>query len=152
MAATAPEQEPSAPARLRCELPAGPRSVGRLRHALVGFAREHGVAEATLGDIALAVTEACANVVQHAGTDDDFEVRVSVDGAECRIEVVDTGTGLPGPSVSPLVLDDTDPLTHGRGIGLMRILVDDLHFQPDDGGMRVVLVKHLDLVPESVLA
>lgn len=132
-------------------LPTDVRCVSVVRRLCVATMSELGVHQDSTDDIALAVTEACANVVQHAGTDDDFEVRVTVDGTECRIEVADTGRGIDDPALASLAVDDQDPLTHGRGIGLMRILVDELDFALDEEGTTVVLVKRLELLPGSVL-
>ncbi len=68
-----------------------------VRHLATATLRELGVRRESIDDIALAVTEACANVVQHAGPSlsghSDFEVRVSVEDVWCRIEVVDSGAG-----------------------------------------------------------
>ena len=92
-------------------------------------------------DIALAVTEACANVVLHSSSVTSFEVRVDIDDWDCTITVTDQGTGFDldrvGRSVS---LGET-----GRGIELMRLLVDDLHFVPAEGGTVVRLTKHLQM-------
>jgi serine/threonine-protein kinase RsbW len=133
-------------------LPTDVRYVSVVRGLCVATLGELDVTQDCTDDIALAVTEACANVVQHAQTTDDFEVRVSVDGLECRIEVVDAGTGSSRPQVRSLSLDSDDPLTHGRGIGLMSILVDQLHFTLDESGTTVTLLKTLALQPGSVLA
>ena len=133
-------------------LPTDLRYVSVVRRLCTTTLGELGVEQGSIDDIALAVTEACANVVKHARTQDDFEVAVSVDGRVATIEVIDAGTGFDPALAEAMVRDPDDPLTHGRGLGLMRVLVDDLHFEPDEGGMRVVLVKVLDLVPESVLA
>ena len=132
-------------------LPTDLRHVSVVRRLCVTTLGELGVQRDSIDDIALAVTEACGNVVEHARSQDDFEVRVSVDGAVCTIEVIDVGTGFDPALAERLVVDSDDPLTHGRGLGLMRTLVDELHFEADSGGMRVVLVKHLELAPESVL-
>lgn len=136
-------------------LPTDVRCVSVVRRLCVATLTELGADQDSTDDIALAVTEACANVVQHAGTDDDFEVRVTVDGPECRIEVADNGRGIDDPALASLAVDEElhqpDPLTHGRGIGLMRILVDELDFALDEGGTTVVLVKRLELLPGSVL-
>src|ERR1700684_2782593 len=51
-----------------------------------------GVTPDTRGDIALALSEACANVIQHAGPGEEYEVRVSTRNCQCAIEVVNTGS------------------------------------------------------------
>ncbi|MGQ7296646.1 ATP-binding protein [Quadrisphaera sp. KR29] len=135
-------------------LPTDVRHVPVVRHLATATLTELGVNRQSIDDIALAVTEACSNVVQHAGAGADFEVRIRVEGEWCRIEVVDGGGGFDPARAAAEVLAEgpSSDLTHGRGLGLMRILVDQLHFEPGESGTTVVLVKHLGLRSGSVLA
>ena len=93
-------------------------------------------------EITLALNEACANVVQHAGPHDDYEVRVDIDDDRCRIQVTDQGEGF-----DPDALVEAGPgdvLDGGQGLRLMRALVDTLRFEQDpDGRHRVTFVKRL---------
>lgn len=140
-------------------LPHDLRYVTVVRHLAVSTLTELGVQPGCVDDIALALTEACANVVQHGAEGGDFEVEVAVDGSSCRITIRETSGDFHGDL---LVADggdpvetapaDGEPLTHGRGIALMRLLVDQLRYVPDGSGTTVVLIKELDLQPGSVLA
>ena len=142
-------------------LPTDVRHVPVVRHLATATLRELGVRRESIDDIALAVTEACANVVDQSGgegdpasEESDFEVRVSVEGVWCRIEVVDSGGGF-DPEQAALDVREEGPiaeLTHGRGLGLMRVLMDELHFEPGENGTTVVLLKRLQLREGSVLA
>jgi len=141
-------------------LPTDTRYVSVVRRLAVGTLTELRVEPSCIDDVALALTEACANVVQHGGQADAFDVQFSVDGVTCRITVRETGGHFAGPGVedgAPSLAgefggEDLDPLTHGRGIGLMRLLVDQLRYVPDEAGTTVVLVKELALQPGSALA
>ena len=62
---------------------------GLLRQALQYL----GVVEDGIEEIVLALTEACANVVQHAGEHEEYQVDVAIDDDVCRISVVDDGDG-----------------------------------------------------------
>jgi anti-sigma regulatory factor (Ser/Thr protein kinase) len=99
----------------------------------------------TMDEIVLALTEACANVVQHSGDDGDYEVAVRIDDDTCRISVWDEGGGFPVPDLSRPV----DPTADGgAGLVLMRALVDELAFEQDpDGRHRVTLEKRLESRP-----
>ncbi|SDQ37236.1 ATP-binding protein [Quadrisphaera sp. DSM 44207] len=167
-------------------LPTDVRYVSLVRRLLVTTLEELLVEADCVGDVALAITEACANVVKHAGSLEDFEIAVQLDGTVCRITVVDHGVGYRGPgaqdggattgpagtgtaadpgsgssagaeaaaaadALEDADLPDADPLTHGRGIGLMELLVDQLHFVPDVDGTTLVLVKNLRVQPGSIL-
>jgi serine/threonine-protein kinase RsbW len=109
-----------------------------------------GVTADCQGDVALALTEACANVVQHAGVN-EYEVLIEIGGSTCHIRVVDKGYGidLRDSSRTETVLEDDN----GRGIVLMRLLVDRLAFEsrPEDGTI-VHLEKQLELADGALLA
>jgi serine/threonine-protein kinase RsbW len=130
-------------------LPVDAHSVPFVR-ALTREALEHlRVDGHVIDEIALALTEACANVVRHAGPLQDYEVQVEIDDERCRICVADTGGGFDPVSVPSEVTDSL--LEGGRGLLLMRALVDRLDFQLDDDGRhRVTLEKALG--PHPVLA
>jgi anti-sigma regulatory factor (Ser/Thr protein kinase) len=99
------------------------------------------VGKDTVDEIVLALTEACANVVQHGGQQSDYEVAVRIDDDTCRISVWDEGGGFEVPDLSQPVDPHTDD---GAGLVLMQALVDELAFERDpDGRHRVTLEKRL---------
>jgi serine/threonine-protein kinase RsbW len=73
------------------ELPRDAVSVPISRQVLDSCLATLGVTAGTRADIALALGEACANVIQHAGPGEEYEVRVSAKDWRCTIEVVNTG-------------------------------------------------------------
>ncbi len=109
-----------------------------------------GVSSSCRSDVALALTEACANVVQHAAGVTEYEVTVALGPETCQIRVVDTGQGMPaGQSLGQMPDPDYD---RGRGVALMHLLVDRIAFdsQPEDGTV-VRLEKNLELEDHSLL-
>jgi serine/threonine-protein kinase RsbW len=125
-------------------LPVDAQSVPLVR-GLLRQALEHlAVVESCSEEIVLALTEACANVVQHAGEQDEYQVDVAIDDHVCRISVLDNGEGF-DVSATPTPLS---PLEGGRGLILMRALVDRLQFKDaEDGRHRVILEKQLVTQP-----
>jgi anti-sigma regulatory factor (Ser/Thr protein kinase) len=103
------------------------------------------VPDERVAEIVLALTEACANVVQHAGQQSDYEVAVHIEDDVCRISVWDEGAGFEVPDLSRPV----DPHDEGgSGLVLMEALVDELAFERDpDGRHRVTLEKRLGSPP-----
>ncbi|PTL54261.1 ATP-binding protein [Paraconexibacter algicola] len=80
-------------------LRAVPENVPVVRHALGGMAATRGADKRTRGAIALAVTEAVANVVVHAYTDHTdsvglMEVHATADADEIDVVIRDEGGGL----------------------------------------------------------
>jgi serine/threonine-protein kinase RsbW len=123
-------------------LPVDAQSVPLVR-GLLRQALEHlEVTRLRIDEIVLALTEACANVVQHAGEHEEYQVDVDIDDTLCRISVLDQGHGFDFEQVA--AEPPRNPLDGGRGLLLMRALVDRLDFRvDDDGGHRVILEKLL---------
>ena len=95
-----------------------------------------------IDDVTLALTEACANVVRHSGVDDEYEVRLSLEGTCCEISVVDTGRGFDSSSLTVAMAGSSEE--QGRGLGLMKALVDDVRFESrPEAGTVVHLVKEI---------
>jgi serine/threonine-protein kinase RsbW len=153
-------------------LPRDAASVPVSRQVLDGCLQTLGVTPDTRADIALALSEACANVVQHAGPGEDYQVQVSTGSGKCAIEVVNTGRhasngGGPGTGRWPaedgesgeiygkaeVRADGTgDPLSataeHGRGLKIIDAVVDNLQLTGNDRqGTTVRFEKTLDWLP-----
>ena len=131
-------------------LPRDRASVPVVRHLLHSSMEKLGVEGECVSDMELAVTEACTNVLQHAaGTDDDYEVAVEVNESTCEISVTDGGAGFDHGAFRD---DAPASAESGRGIQLMKALVDRVHFlSRPQAGTIVHLVKELELRENSVL-
>lgn len=130
--------------RLRLSLPSEERSVPLARKVLSHALGVMGVARPCIDDIELAISEACTNVLDHAGQHDQYEVIAGVEDDCCVVEVFDEGAGFTAPAPAAQgVLIDADA-EEGRGLQLMRALVDQLDFHIcDDQGTVVRLRKQL---------
>jgi serine/threonine-protein kinase RsbW len=120
-------------------LPRDAASVPVTRQVLDGCLETLGVTPDTRADIALALSEACANVIQHAGPGDEYEVQASARNGHCAIEVVNTGSraGKPAPDGSGTGAGEDDAIAlsgdpvpataeHGRGLKIINAVVDNL--------------------------
>jgi serine/threonine-protein kinase RsbW len=109
-----------------------------------------GVTSTCQEDVALAVTEACANVVRHAGEISEYHVEVLLSEQWCHIRVIDTGQGIDVEALTramPKAGDDA-----GRGLVLMRLLVDRIDFESHpEAGTVVHLRKRLDFEDGSAM-
>ncbi|TDD79883.1 ATP-binding protein [Actinomadura darangshiensis] len=113
---------------LEMTLPRNAESAPLVRHTLDASLRGLGVGSEVRADIALALGEACANVIQHAAAGREYEVRARMDGARCVVDVIDGGAD---EAVNPAaVWDDVQapPLAEsGRGLTLMRAFTEEMH-------------------------
>ncbi|HVL63584.1 MAG TPA: ATP-binding protein [Actinomycetota bacterium] len=133
-------------------LPRDEASVPFVRHMCRSSLDRLGVGRDCASDIEIAVSEACTNVLRHAETTDDgYEVQVSIDETDCTISVIDTGGDV---DVDAIPVGEASPTAEsGRGVYLMKALVDDLRFVSDrTSGTVVRLRKSLEVEPGSILA
>jgi serine/threonine-protein kinase RsbW len=100
----------------------------------------------TRADIALALTEACANVVRHAEPSDAYKVTASTRDGRCVIEVLNSGTA---PALAPSGQPVPPTAEHGRGLKIMNAVVDDLRLTGDKrlGTTTVHFEKDLKWAP-----
>ena len=104
---------------------------------------EIGVIADCIQDIAVALTEACTNVLKHSGPGDEFEVSLELDDDGCVIRVVDTGRGFESDALGVGHADRS--AEQGRGIEMMRAFVDSVKFiSKPEAGTIVHLEKALD--------
>jgi serine/threonine-protein kinase RsbW len=136
---------------LTLRLPRTVVTVTAARRVLDHILRTLGVTEDCRYDLSLALTEACANAVEHAGAGADYCVTVKADRTRCTVEIVDSGKGMVNAHPPPA------PATahRGRGMAIIRACSDSLsvdHVLPH--GVAVRFSKRLALetghgVPED---
>lgn len=135
---------------LSLQLPRDRLSVPVTRHLVAAAMGEVGVLRDDAAAVELAVTEACANVVDHAGPGDAYDVAITIEPSHCHIRVVDIGRGFDHANLTPPEMAALDA-EHGRGVALMHALVDQVRFESEpERGTVVHLVKRLhfdDSVP-----
>jgi anti-sigma regulatory factor (Ser/Thr protein kinase) len=98
-----------------------------MRRAVAQWLRLSGADEDEVYEMLVACGEACANSVAHAHpalSDSSFEVRAGREGPEIEIVVRDTGRWRP----------QAEEGRRGRGLAVMRELMDDVDIEPSDHG------------------
>lgn len=131
--------------KLALEMPGETGGIPLIRRLLRSNLHVLGVDVECADDLELALAEACTNVLLHAGVGDRFHVLARVDAGRCVLEVTDRGRGF-DPAEVPVRLDWESE--HGRGVHLMRALVDELNFEAAPGGGTVArLSKDLTWKP-----
>jgi serine/threonine-protein kinase RsbW len=135
-------------------LPRDTASVPVTRRVLDGCLETLGVTPDTRADIALALSEACANVVQHAGPGDEYEVQARARNGQCAIEVVNTAgrADRPAPDGGDGVALTRDPVPptaeNGRGLKIINAVVDNLKLTGSTSeGTIVYFEKTLEWLP-----
>lgn len=127
-------------------------SVPLARRLLVGTMDTAGVDPDISYDLSVALSEACANAVEHGGgvrtegSAGAYRVTAYLDGEMCRIEVADSGPGFPADrprrSVPSRARDDSRSAAldeSGRGLDLIQELSDHVHFGNKPGRAGAVV-------------
>jgi len=105
-----------------------------------------GVSPETRTDIALAMGEACANVIQHACAGDEYEVRAGVVDGRCVIEVVNAGPGMKAAPVG----DPGPGAEHGRGLQIIDAVAENLRLTGrSQAGTTLHFEKVLRWLPDA---
>lgn len=140
--------------KVALSLPRDAASVPVTRQILDRCLATLGVVPDTRADIALALSEACANVIRHAGPGREYEVTATARDNRCIIEVLDTG-GSGDLNGTPNVSPPTEMLLaeSGRGLKIIDAVVDDLHLTGNSKhGTTVHFEKVLEFLPDASAA
>jgi serine/threonine-protein kinase RsbW len=129
-------------------IPAKPEYITLGRLALTGIARlrPEPLGEEVLGDLKLALTEACTNSVRHAYAHGEGTVEITYELYPDRlvVEVVDEGEGFEPPHGSSTKLDEDELAEGGLGIAIIEALADELEITDRAaGGSSLRFVKRL---------
>jgi serine/threonine-protein kinase RsbW len=130
---------------VRLTIPAKPEYISLVRLALSGLSRLRPLSEETLGDLKLAVTEACTNSVRHGyqetgeGT---VEVLYELQPDRLVVEVADDG---PGFDASGNRATAENLAEGGLGIAIIKAVSDEFESgkRSNGRGSRLRFVKHL---------
>jgi serine phosphatase RsbU (regulator of sigma subunit)/anti-sigma regulatory factor (Ser/Thr protein kinase) len=119
---------------LRTRWPAQPEALVAVRHLLRRWLRAHGASEDEAYEILVACQEACANAVEHAYGPGraHFEVDAEHRAARIRVTIRDHGRWREPRGVH-----------RGRGLALMRSLMDTVDVEHGDSGTVVALGRTL---------
>jgi serine phosphatase RsbU (regulator of sigma subunit)/anti-sigma regulatory factor (Ser/Thr protein kinase) len=115
-------------------LPARPNVLGGLRNTLGRWLQAAGANESELFDITLSVSEAATNAIEHAygAREASFNVLCAHDGQDVTVTVRDLGRWR-------IVRRQGG----GKGLEIMRSLVDSVTIDSDDAGTVVIMTKRL---------
>lgn len=126
-------------------------SIGEARDWVSARVRAAGFGDDPVGEVELALTEALANVLEHAYRGDEskrIDVGVEFDGTTLRVRVRDWGEYFDPASYRGRDLDD--PGEGGYGVFLMSQLMDDVTREPQPGGGTLLtLIKIRKEVPHG---
>jgi serine/threonine-protein kinase RsbW len=133
---------------IRLTIPAKAEYITLGRLALTGIARlsAEPFTPEVLGDLKLALTEACTNSVRHAyaGGEGIVEILYELHSDHLVVEVSDHGEGFEPPAKLGSALTASELKEGGLGIAIIEALADEFEIRERaDGGSRLRFVKRL---------
>lgn len=113
--------------------------IGRISEELAKQLQNYnGDREALANHINVVLTEALVNAIRHANAnnpDEEVEIRITVTDEELLLQVFDHGRGFNLENISSTPEDAQHELEdHGRGLYIMRSLMDSVVYHPVEGG------------------
>lgn len=121
-------------------------SVGEVEAAADKLAAEAGLSEDDRFHVAMAVREAAVNAVLHGNEyEPSRHIAVSLEntGKDLVFTIADEGRGFTPEEVPDPLAPENLLRGTGRGIFLIRSLMDEVHFRQLSPGTELTLVKHL---------
>ena len=130
---------------VRLSIPAKAEYITLVRLALSGLSRLRPLSEEALGDLKLAVTEACTNSVRHgyAGREGTVDIVYELQPDRLVVEVADDGPGFDAAGDRP---SNENLAEGGLGIAIIRAVSDEFEAgaRTDGHGSRLRFAKLLD--------
>ncbi len=120
------------PALKRIVIASTPEAISQVRVCILDEASALGFAESDLLDLALGLEEALANALEHGNGRDRSKrifVHYRVTPDQAVVEIEDEGNGFDPQSVADPTLNDNLHRIRGRGIFLMRALLDGVSYR-----------------------
>ncbi|MFN0107393.1 MAG: ATP-binding protein [Blastocatellia bacterium] len=120
------------------QVPSSTENLALIREFVTSIGRQATLTELEIGQLELAVDEACANVIEHAyghDTTKDVSVRATFDDQRLKISVIDEGRGFDPAEVNQKSLDQLvyERRSGGLGIRLIKTLMDEVSYEIEPG-------------------
>ena len=127
-------QSTAVPMELHLTLPAEPRALSRVRRILRRWLAERGADEGDVAEMTIAVSEACANAIEHAYSPSPatFELHGTAQEGEITMTVRDNGHWRAPRGQN-----------RGRGLSIIVAAMDDVQIDRTAGGTEVVMKRRL---------
>ena len=131
--------------RTTIEVPSNLSYIKKVSTKIIRFLKNYNLSDVCLFNIRLCVEEALRNAIEHGNEfNKSIPIKVSfcIDDYELEISVEDRGKGFDFNSLPDPTTDENIMLDRGRGVFLIRHLMDEVSFS--DRGNRITMKKKLN--------
>lgn len=131
----------------RLTIKADPGDLYEVRERLKKVIFELGFSEKLSYDILVAVSEACSNSIEHSGCGPDQELEITFNyvPGTFTVELKDYGCGFDYQKIARRSAKNMS--IRGRGILIMKTLMDEVHYEPHPDGLYLKMIKKIQINP-----
>jgi serine/threonine-protein kinase RsbW len=136
---------------LECSLPSEVAAISPFVDKLMLLLRNCGCVSEGVSDVEIALREAMANAIIHGNREDRrkyVHVTCCCEPDEVSIAVKDEGKGFDTNSLPDPTAPENIGSVHGRGIHMMKALMDEVRFE--EGGVAVRMRKRATEAPKRL--
>ncbi len=128
------------------EIPSDPRQIRLVERKLEHFCQQYGFTSNDIENCAIAVTEMVNNAIRHGNKGDvnkKVTTRFELTRNEMKITVMDEGGGFDPEKIGDPLHPKNLYKENGRGIFIVKTLMDDVTFDVTSKGTKVTMRKKL---------
>ncbi len=130
---------------LELTIPSKPELTAEVDRRIDDLTARIGFDQGSRGDIMIAVNEAVKNAILHGNKCDESKqviITCSCSASEFRIHICDCGRGFDPESLPDPRNPDNLLKENGRGILMIKALMDEVEFEVTENGTSVTLIKY----------
>lgn len=129
-------------------IPSSPDKICVVDEFLEDWLRKRGVAENTIADLAIAITELVNNAINHGNKRQEHRkvtLTLRYGDGEIEASITDEGAGFDPENIPDPLAEENLLKEIGRGIFIAKSLMDDFKYKAlPEGGTEVSIVKKID--------
>jgi serine/threonine-protein kinase RsbW len=122
------------------QVPSSTENLSMIRDFISKVGERAGFDENQIAFLALAVDEACANVIEHAYKTHQVTVRAMLDETKLALEIIHGGEGFDASGVRPKSVEELikERRSGGLGLRIIRSVMDEVEYKIVPGEMNVL--------------
>lgn len=130
--------------QIRLEIPSAAEYVSVVRQAVEGIAKRMHFDAMEVGDLKLAVGEACNNAIRHGCTSTAHPCVTVICYVASSCLEIEVFNGLTGKEPCPTIVEAVNPEKEGgMGLFIIRKVMDEVEINWEDCSARVRMVKRM---------
>jgi serine/threonine-protein kinase RsbW len=132
--------------KFKMDISSEPSQILKVEEMLEHFFREAGLDKENVENLGIATTEIVNNAIHHGNRDDvqkKVHIEFKIDRRHVEISIRDDGNGFNPENIADPLEPENMFKESGRGIFIVKSLMDDIQYHFSPQGTQVVLIKYI---------